>query len=110
LEILVGFHAIDRFAQFVEIADSVAIAIGIKKPPYGFGHDVQLVDGKVASVPIQRKRCRCSPLQPKAMMSPKSLSADEQMTALGQSRLLPEVGRSAASPRAADIKSHEPIG
>jgi hypothetical protein len=52
LEILVGFHAIDRFAQFVEICDSVAVAIGIKKPPYGFGHDVQLVDGQVASVPI----------------------------------------------------------
>jgi hypothetical protein len=52
LEILVGFHAIDRFAQFVEIADSVAVTIGIKKPPHGFGHDVQLLDGKVASVPI----------------------------------------------------------
>ena len=49
---LVGFHAIDRFAQFVEICDSVAVAIGIKNPPYGFGHDVQLVDGQVASVPI----------------------------------------------------------
>jgi hypothetical protein len=31
LEILVGFHAIDRFEQFVEICDSVAVAIGIKK-------------------------------------------------------------------------------
>jgi hypothetical protein len=27
LEILVGFYAIDRFAQFVEIADSLAVAI-----------------------------------------------------------------------------------
>jgi hypothetical protein len=52
LEILVGFHALDRFAQLVEIADSVTVAIGIKKPPHGFGHDVQLVDGQVASVPI----------------------------------------------------------
>ena len=30
----------------------MAVAIGINKPPYGFGHDVQLVDGQVASVPI----------------------------------------------------------
>jgi hypothetical protein len=52
LEILVGFHAIDRFAQFVEIADSLAVAIGIKKPPHGFGHDVQFIDGQVAFVPI----------------------------------------------------------
>jgi hypothetical protein len=30
-------------------------------------------------------------------------------SASGQSRLLPDVGRSAAAPRTADIKSHEPI-
>jgi hypothetical protein len=53
LEILVGFHAIRRFAQFVEIADSVAVAIGIKNPPHGFDHDEDLIDGKVTSVPIQ---------------------------------------------------------
>ena len=44
LEILVGFHAIRRFAQFVEIADSVAVAIGIKNPPHGFDHDEVLTD------------------------------------------------------------------
>jgi hypothetical protein len=53
LEILVGFHPIDRFAQFVQIANGVAVAIGIKKLPNGFGHDVELIDGHVASVPIQ---------------------------------------------------------
>ena len=46
LEILVSFHAIRRFAQFVEIADSVAVAIGIKNPPHGFDHDEDLIDGK----------------------------------------------------------------
>jgi hypothetical protein len=28
LEILVGFHPIDRFAKFVQIANGVAIAVG----------------------------------------------------------------------------------
>jgi hypothetical protein len=41
LEILVGFHAIDRFAQFVQIADGVAVAIEIKKPPHGFRAQIQ---------------------------------------------------------------------
>jgi hypothetical protein len=53
LEILVGFHAIDRFAQFIEIANGMTVAIGIKKPPHGFGYDIQLIDGQVASVPVQ---------------------------------------------------------
>jgi len=53
LEILVGFHPIDRFTQFVQIANGVAVTIGIKKPPHGFSHDVELIDGQVASVPIQ---------------------------------------------------------
>jgi hypothetical protein len=52
LEIPLGFYAIDRFAQFVEIADSLAVAIGIKKPPHGFGRDVQFIDEQVVFVPI----------------------------------------------------------
>ena len=56
LEILVGFHAIDRFAQFVEIADRVAVAVEIKNPPHGFDHDEHFVDGKVASVQSSRLR------------------------------------------------------
>jgi len=53
LEILVGFQAIDRFMEFVEIANGMTVAIGIKKPLHGFGYDVQLIDGQVASVPVQ---------------------------------------------------------
>jgi hypothetical protein len=53
LQILVGFHAIDNFAQFVEIADSLAIIIGIEKPPHGFTNEVQLLESQMASVPIQ---------------------------------------------------------
>jgi hypothetical protein len=54
LEILEGFYTIERFGQFVEIADSLAVAIEIKNPTHGFDHDEHLVDGKVASVPIQQ--------------------------------------------------------
>ena len=36
-----------------QIANGVAVAIGIKKPPHGFSHDIELIDGQVASVPIQ---------------------------------------------------------
>jgi len=50
LEILVGFHVIDGFKQFVEIVNGMTVAMGIKKPPHGFGYDVQLIDGQVASV------------------------------------------------------------
>jgi hypothetical protein len=53
LEILVGFHPIDRFAQLVQIANGAASAVGIKKPPYGFSHDAELTDRQVASLPIQ---------------------------------------------------------
>jgi hypothetical protein len=45
LEILVGLHPIDRFAKFVQIANGVAIAVGIKKSPHGFDYDIQLIDG-----------------------------------------------------------------
>jgi hypothetical protein len=49
LQILVGFHAIDSFAQFVEIAGSLAVTTGIEKPPHGFGNEVQLLESQVAS-------------------------------------------------------------
>ena len=52
MEILVGFHPFDRLTQFVQIANGVTVAIGIKKPPHGFSHDVELIDGQVASMPI----------------------------------------------------------
>ena len=31
--------------QFVQIANGVAVVVGIKKPPHGFSHDVKLIDG-----------------------------------------------------------------
>ena len=54
LQILVGFHAIDNFAQFVEIADSLAIIIGIEKPPHGFTNEVQLLDSPLQSKAVRR--------------------------------------------------------
>jgi hypothetical protein len=34
----------------------MTVAIGIKKPLHGFGYDLQLIDGQVASVQSSRLR------------------------------------------------------
>jgi hypothetical protein len=52
-EILVGFYPIDRFAQFVEIANGVAVAIGIKKSLHGLSHNLKFFDRWLIRVPIQ---------------------------------------------------------
>jgi hypothetical protein len=51
-EILVGFHAIDRFAQFVEVAYSVAVAIEFKNPPRRFDHDEQPALASILAIRI----------------------------------------------------------
>jgi hypothetical protein len=45
LEILVGSHPIDSFAQLIEIANGVAVAIGIKKSLHCLSHDSEFFDG-----------------------------------------------------------------
>jgi hypothetical protein len=53
LEILVGSHLIDSFAQFVEIANGVAVAIGIKKSLHRLSHDSEFFDGRLILVAVQ---------------------------------------------------------
>jgi hypothetical protein len=53
LERLVGFHPIDGFTQFVEVAQGEAVTLGIQPPLKGFGHEAQLLKGQVAFVLIQ---------------------------------------------------------
>jgi hypothetical protein len=36
---LIGFYPVDSFAQFVEIANGVAVAIGAKKSLHRLSHD-----------------------------------------------------------------------
>jgi len=53
LEILVGSHAIDSFAQFVEIANGMAVAIGIKKSLHRLSHNSEFFDGRLILVAVQ---------------------------------------------------------
>jgi hypothetical protein len=53
LESLVGFHPINGFAQVVEIAQGVAVALSIQPALQAFGHEGQLFEGWMVSVPIQ---------------------------------------------------------
>jgi hypothetical protein len=43
----------DSFAQFVEIANGMAVAIGIKKSLYRLSHNSEFFDGRMILVAVQ---------------------------------------------------------
>src|SRR5258708_9272901 len=50
LEILVGFYPVDGLAQFVEITNGVAVAIGIKKSLHRLSHNSEFFDRQLILV------------------------------------------------------------
>src|SRR5258708_36905120 len=53
LEILVGFYPVDGLAQFVEITNGVAVAIGIKKSLHRLSHNSEFFDRQLILVAVQ---------------------------------------------------------
>ena len=49
---LIGSHPIDSFAQFVEITNGTAVAIGIKKSLHRLSHDSEFFDGWLILVAV----------------------------------------------------------
>src|SRR5258707_7520168 len=52
LEILVGFYPVDGLAQFVEITNGVAVAIGIKKSLHRLSHNSEFFDRQLILVAV----------------------------------------------------------
>src|SRR5258708_20041015 len=89
LEILVGFYPVDGLAQFVEITNGVAVAIGIKKSLHRLSHNSEFFDRQlilVAVLTLQKNsgditsfRRRTSAVPPSPMQIPPSHQHDSPL-------------------------------